>query len=237
MESPLDESHKPRAKEAPAIATEQLCRYYTMGSECIRALDDVSFQVETGETMAVLGPSGSGKSTLMHLIGGLDTPTHGKVIVEGADLGTMNEVEKARHRRYTVGFVFQFFYLKSHLNALENVELPLKIANVARIKRREIARTRLEDVGLGKRLHHLPSELSGGERQRVCIARALANDPKILLADEPSGNLDSRTGKEIMELFLRLNREKAITLLLVTHNPELAALTGRTLHLMDGRIA
>ncbi len=218
------------------IETIDLRRHFTLGGETIRALDGVSLRIENGESVAMLGPSGSGKSTLMHLLGGLDTPTGGEIRVDGEDLGALDRVALARYRNRKVGFVFQAFNLQPHLTALENVELPLKIGDVARRERRRIAEERLVDVGLRDRLNHTPAELSGGQRQRVSIARALANSPRFLLADEPTGNLDSKTGHEIADLFLRLNRERGITLVIVTHNPEMAGICGRQIVLRDGRV-
>jgi putative ABC transport system ATP-binding protein len=218
------------------IEARELRRHYTMGGETIRALDGVSLRVKEGEAVAILGPSGSGKSTLMHLLGGLERPTSGSVLVDGIDLATLDSAALARYRNEKVGFVFQAFFLQPHLTALENVELPLKIRGVPRRERREIARARLAEVGLADRLDHRPAELSGGQRQRVSIARALAGSPRFLLADEPTGNLDSRTGAEILDLFLRLRKERGLALLIVTHNPEIVAAVGRAVRLRDGRL-
>jgi putative ABC transport system ATP-binding protein len=218
------------------IEARELRRHYTMGGETIRALDGVSLRVKEGEAVAILGPSGSGKSTLMHLLGGLERPTSGSVLVDGIDLATLDSAALARYRNEKVGFVFQAFFLQPHLTALENVELPLKIRGVPRRERREIARARLAEVGLADRLDHRPAELSGGQRQRVSIARALAGSPRFLLANEPTGNLDSRTGAEILDLFLRLRKERGLALLIVTHNPEIVAAVGRAVRLRDGRL-
>ena len=218
------------------IDARDLVRHYGMGSETIRALDGVTLRIEDGESVAILGPSGSGKSTLMHLLGGLERPTSGTIAVDGADLATLDKAALARYRNEKVGFVFQAFFLQPHLTAVENVELPLKIRGVARGERREAARARLADVGLADRMHHRPAELSGGQRQRVSIARALAGSPRFLLADEPTGNLDSKTGREIMDLFLRLNRDQKLTLVVVTHNPEIVQVVGRAVRLRDGKV-
>ncbi len=218
------------------IETHDLCRTYTMGGETIRALDGVSLRIEDGESVAILGPSGSGKSTLMHLLGGLDTPTSGRVLVDGLELSQLSSEELATYRNQKVGFVFQSFYLQAHLTALENVELPLKIRGVSRRERRRVAAEKLAEVGLNDRLEHRPQELSGGQRQRVCVARALSGEPRFLLADEPTGNLDSKTGQEIMRLFLRLNKENGLTLIVVTHDPEIAVLTANAIRLRDGKV-
>ncbi|HVY60729.1 MAG TPA: ABC transporter ATP-binding protein [Planctomycetota bacterium] len=219
------------------IQAQELRRHYRMGGETIRALDGVSLSIEAGDSVAILGPSGSGKSTLMHLLGGLERPTSGSISVDGEELAMLEPPELARYRNEKVGFVFQSFNLQAHLTALENVELPLKLGNVPRRERRRLAEARLAEVGLLDRRDHRPSELSGGQRQRVSVARALVRAPRFLLADEPTGNLDSKTGAEILELFLRLNREQKLTLVIVTHNPELADRLGRRIVLRDGRLA
>jgi putative ABC transport system ATP-binding protein len=218
------------------IEARDLVKHYTLGGETIRALDGVSLSIKDGESVAILGPSGSGKSTLMHLLGGLDTPTGGTIEVDGAKLGSLGEDALARYRNEKVGFVFQSYNLQPHLTAVENVELPLKLRGVPRRERREIARARLADVGLQDRSGHRPAELSGGQRQRVSVARALSGSPHFLLADEPTGNLDSKTGNEILELFLRLNTEKKLTLVVVTHNPELANRLARSISIRDGKV-
>ncbi len=218
------------------IEARALAKHYVMGAETIRALDAIDLRIEAGETVAIVGPSGSGKSTLMHLLGGLDTPTSGRVSVDGEDLSRLSRKALAAYRNRKVGFVFQSFHLQAHLSALENVDLPLKIAGMPRRERLPIARARLEEIGLGDRMRHRPAELSGGERQRVSIARALAASPRFLLADEPTGNLDSKPGNEIVSLFLRLNRERKQTIILVTHNAEVASALGRQVALRDGRI-
>lgn len=218
------------------IHLSELCRSYTMGREVVRALDGVSLDVEQGEALAIVGPSGSGKSTLLHLVGGLDSPTSGDVEVGGRVISSLSENELAEYRRVSVGFVFQDFFLQPHLDTITNVELPLKLNRVARKERRKRARVALEQVGLQERARHRPKELSGGERQRACIARAMVHSPTILLADEPTGNLDSKTGRGIMDLFLTLWKEKGVTVLTVTHNAELASRLQRSIHLRDGRL-
>jgi len=218
------------------IETRDLTKVYRMGEEEVRALDGVSVRIEAGTKVAILGPSGSGKSTLMHLIGGLDTPTSGLIVVDGEELARLSEVELARYRNEKIGFVFQSFHLQPHLSAAENVALPLKIRGVPRRERDEIAAARLAEVGLSDRVGHRPTELSGGQRQRVCVARALAGGPKLLIADEPTGNLDQRSGGEIIDLFLRLNEQKGLTIVVVTHNAEIAERMTRQLIIRDGRI-
>lgn len=218
------------------IHLSHLSRTYRMGRAVVRALDDVSLTVEGGESVAILGPSGSGKSTLLQLIGGLDTPTAGEVEVAGQVISDLSERDLAHYRRVKVGFVFQDFYLQPHLDTVTNVELPLKLGRVRRRERRNRAMEALDLVGLSGRARHRGRELSGGERQRVCIARAIVHNPAILLADEPTGNLDSKTGRGIVDLFLSLWKEKGVTLVMVTHNAEMAGRVGRSIILRDGRI-
>jgi putative ABC transport system ATP-binding protein len=218
------------------IELQKVTRLYKMGHETIRALDAVSLMVADGAFVAVVGPSGSGKSTLLHIVGGLDTPTAGTVQVNGQDLSQANDRELSTYRNAQVGFVFQTFNLQPTYTALENVALPLVFARVPRKERLARAQQALEAVGLTDRARHKPTELSGGERQRVSIARALVNAPRLLLADEPTGNLDSATGKTIVELLGRLNRERGLTVLVVTHDPDVAASAGRHIALRDGRI-
>jgi putative ABC transport system ATP-binding protein len=208
----------------------------TTGQAVVHALRGVDLTVEEGEYLAVVGPSGSGKTTLLGLIGGLDAPTEGRVVVTGVDITGLGEDRLAEIRNAAVGFVFQFFNLIPTLTALENVELPAQFAARARFDPSQRARELLEMVGLGDRLHHRPPELSGGEQQRTAIARALANDPPLLLADEPTGNLDSATGEEILRLLRRLCDESGQTVIMVTHDPRVAAYADRVAFLQDGRI-
>lgn len=219
-----------------AIETEDLTRIYQVGGEEVRALDGLTLSLEEGRLAAVVGPSGSGKSTLMALLGGLDTPSSGRVSVHGQALESLAPEALAAYRRDTVGFIFQDFFLLGHLTAEENVEVPLKLAGVNRTERRSRARELIELVGLGHRGDHRPQQLSGGERQRVAIARALANRPKLLLADEPTGNLDEKTGNEITDMLVELNEEQRITMLLVTHNPEVARRAQCEFRLGSGRL-
>jgi putative ABC transport system ATP-binding protein len=219
----------------PVIHTEDLWRTYQMGSEEIHALRGVSFDIQPGEYVAVMGPSGSGKSTLMNLIGCLDTPSKGKYVLRGKVVSEMNDDELAAIRNREIGFVFQTFNLLPRATALHNVELPLVYAGIPKEKRLELARRAIERVDLGERASHKPNELSGGQRQRVAIARALVMDPSILLADEPTGNLDSATGEEIMKLFERLH-EKGHTIILVTHERDIADHAHRTIFIRDGKI-
>ncbi len=217
------------------IEVRDLWKTYVMGSEEIHALRGVSIQIERGEYVAIMGPSGSGKSTLMNLIGCLDTPTKGSYLLNEKQVGQMNDNELAQIRNEEIGFVFQTFNLLPRASALQNVELPLVYAGVATRDRQARAKAALEKVELGSRMTHKPNELSGGQRQRVAIARALVNNPSILLADEPTGNLDSKTGAEIMSLFARLH-QAGNTIVLVTHEADIAAFAHRTIHLRDGQV-
>ena len=219
----------------PLIETVDLWKTYRMGDEDIHALRGVSINIERGEYVAIMGPSGSGKSTLMNLIGCLDTPSQGSYLLNGKQVSQMNDNELARIRNEEIGFVFQTFNLLPRASALQNVELPLVYAGVDGSERTKRARTALEKVELGSRMGHRPNELSGGQRQRVAIARALVNNPSILLADEPTGNLDSKTGVEIMALFERLHKG-GNTIVLVTHEPDVAAYAWRTIHIRDGQV-
>ncbi len=221
--------------EMALIETIDLWKTYVMGSEEIHALRGVSISIERGEYVAIMGPSGSGKSTLMNLIGCLDTPTKGSYLLNGKQVSQMNDNELARIRNEEIGFVFQTFNLLPRATALHNVELPLVYAGVPAAERRARARVALERVDLGDRALHRPNELSGGQRQRVAIARALVNNPSILLADEPTGNLDSKTGIEIMEVFDRLH-QAGNTIVLVTHEADIAAYARRTIHVRDGQV-
>ena len=223
--------------ESGTIRTREICRHYTMGTSVIRAVDGISFSAQGGEFIALLGSSGSGKSSLLNLIAGLDRPTSGNVQVDGRSLADLSSEELARYRRHSVGIVFQAFNLAPSMTVAENVELPLRLAETDRRERAGRVRQALDRVGLGQRLAHRPGELSGGEQQRVALARALVNSPRILLADEPTGNLDSRTGTEIMEFIGDCNRRLGMTVLLVTHERTLAERhAGRLLFLADGKL-
>jgi putative ABC transport system ATP-binding protein len=220
-----------------AVQTENVCRYYPMGSSVIRAVDGISLTIGRGEFVALLGQSGSGKSTLLNLLAGLDRATSGSVIVQGRDLAKLSSEELAGYRRNDVGMVFQAFHLLPSMTITENVELPMRFAEVERTERAQRVRESLERVGLGKRLEHRPSELSGGEQQRVSIARALVNRPSLLLADEPTGNLDSRTGEDILELIRNLSRSMGMTVVMVTHERALAErFAQRLIFLGDGKL-
>jgi len=219
----------------PLIETRDLWKTYVMGDEEIHALRGVSISIERGEYVAIMGPSGSGKSTLMNLIGCLDTPSKGSYLLNEKEVAAMNDDELARIRNEEIGFVFQTFNLLPRATALHNVELPLVYAGVPAKVRQERARQALEKVELTQRASHRPNELSGGQRQRVAIARALVNNPSILLADEPTGNLDSRNGEAVMELLQNLHREGA-TICMVTHDPRFAKHAEREVHLFDGKV-
>lgn len=218
------------------IRFEEISRLYQMGTETIYALREVSFAIERGEYVAIMGPSGSGKSTLMNLIGCLDTPTSGRYELNGLDVSQMNDNELAEIRNREIGFVFQTFNLLPRSNALHNVELPMIYAGLDSDTRHQIALEALQKVGLGDRIHHNPNELSGGQRQRVSVARALVNKPSLLLADEPTGNLDSKTGVEILALFAELSRQ-GNTILVVTHEEDVARHARRIVRIRDGQIA
>jgi len=212
-----------------------LKKTYMLGKVPVNALQGVNLKVESGDFLAVLGPSGSGKSTLLNLIGALDKPTEGKLLIEGVDVSTLNDNQLADLRR-RIGFVFQFFNLIPRFTARENVELSMAISGLSKAERRKRTEDLLETVGLRERMNHKPAELSGGEQQRVAIARALANTPKFLLMDEPTGNIDSKTASEIIGLIKRLNEEKAVTIIMVTHDQRLAGQSKRIVQMFDGLI-
>ncbi|MBS7620468.1 ABC transporter ATP-binding protein [Candidatus Bathyarchaeota archaeon] len=218
------------------VETVDLVKEYQQGKQPFRVLDSINLKISNGEFVSIMGPSGSGKSTLLHIIGALDKPTDGKIIFNGIDLSGLNDNQLAELRNRELGFIFQSFNLIHRMNAVENVEMPLSIFGVPRKERRGRAMKLLEMVGLKDRMKHKPSELSGGEQQRVAIARALINDPKLILCDEATGNLDSKTGQEIMGLLRKLNEEQGTTFIAVTHDPIVAQMTDRIIRLKDGRI-
>ena len=221
---------------APVIAVKNLVKTYVVGEVEVRALRGVNLDVQRGEFLAVTGPSGSGKSTFMHIAGCLDRPTSGQYFLDGQDVSRMSKDALAAVRNKKIGFVFQGFNLLARTTALENVEVPLYYSNVSSQERESKAKDVLAIVGLGDRMNHFPSQLSGGQQQRVAIARALVNSPELLLADEPTGNLDSRTSVEIMAIMQRLNRERGLTVVFVTHEADIAHHTRRIIHLLDGLI-
>jgi putative ABC transport system ATP-binding protein len=221
---------------AQMLKLRAICRYFQVGDQTVHALDHVDLDVAGGEYMSIMGPSGSGKSTLLNIIGLLDRPDEGSYWLSGEDVSGLDDDGLAYHRQRSIGFIFQFFHLIPRLTAQENVELPLLLAGVAVRTRREQAREMLESVGLGTRLGHRPDQLSGGERQRVAIARAMITKPSVLLADEPTGNLDSKSGTEVIEILERLN-STGITLIVVTHDPVVGRRARRHLAMHDGRIA
>jgi len=218
------------------IETQDLKKRYRMGDVDVSALNGVDLRVETGEFMSIMGPSGSGKTTLLNLIGALDRPTEGKVRIKGTDISGLNDDELAELRNREIGFVFQFFNLVARMSALKNVEMPMAFAGVSPDERKRRATELLESVGLGDRIDHRPTELSGGEQQRVAIARALVNNPSVVLCDEPTGNVDSKTGKEVVEILRKLNREQQQTFVIVTHDPLVAESVDRIAHMQDGVI-
>ena len=216
------------------LTTEHLGKIYE-GKVPYTALSDINFSIEKGEFVAIMGPSGSGKSTLLNVVSTIDHPTSGNVSIDGQDPHKMNDDELAHFRRSTLGFVFQSFHLINSLNVMDNVELPLLYRHIASSERRKLAQEVLEKVGLSHRMRHFPTQLSGGQCQRVAIARAIIGNPEIILADEPTGNLDSKMGAEVMELLHRLNKEDGRTIVMVTHNEEQAGQTSRTVRFFDGR--
>jgi putative ABC transport system ATP-binding protein len=224
------------ASDAPALEAVDVTRAYTMEGVSVEALRGVSLRIDEGEFAAILGPSGSGKSTLMHLLGCLDRPTAGTLRVGGRNVAELSDTELAELRNSRVGFVFQSFHLLARTSARENVALPLVYRGVPRAERRRLAVQALAAVGLEHRTGHRPGQLSGGEQQRVAIARALVGDPGVVLADEPTGNLDTRTGHEVMDLLERLNRERGMAIILVTHEPDIAGRARRRIHIRDGLI-
>ncbi len=220
----------------PLVELRNVSKIYRLGGEEIRALDDVSLDIEAGEFISIVGPSGSGKSTLMHILGCLDSPTHGTIKLDGVMIQNASSRELAAFRNRKIGFVFQFFNLLPKLNVLQNVELPMIYSGISAKERRQRAIAALEQVEMANRAKHRPSQLSGGQQQRAAIARALVNNPRLIFADEPTGNLDSRTGEAILNLFRRLSKEGR-TIVLVTHDPEIAAVTPRRIEIRDGKVA
>ena len=220
----------------PLVELRNVSKIYHLGGEEIRALDDISLDIAEGEFISIIGPSGSGKSTLMHILGCLDSPTHGTIQLDGTMIQGASQRQLSTNRNRKIGFVFQFFNLLPKLNVAQNVELPMIYSGVSGKERRERAMAALESVDLANRSKHRPSQLSGGQQQRVAIARALVNSPRIVFADEPTGNLDSHTGEAILALFRRLSTEGR-TIVLVTHDPEIAAVTPRRIEIRDGKIA
>lgn len=221
----------------PVIEMKDVWRVYAMGEEEVQALRGISFTIEEGEFVSIMGPSGSGKSTCMNMIGCLDRPTSGDVIINGRLTDEMTETELAELRNDTVGFVFQQYHLLSTMNVLENVMLPLRYQGIPRGERRALAEAALAKVGLSERLKHRPHELSGGQKQRVAIARAMVTKPRIILADEPTGALDSETGRQVLSLFREINEKEGTTIVIVTHDPKIGASTPRCIRILDGNIA
>ena len=214
----------------------EVTKLYEIGDSQVHSLDSVNLKIEKGEFLSVIGPSGSGKSTLLYTLGGLLTPTKGSVTIQGTEIYQLKSRERARFRRENIGFIFQTFELLPYLTALENVMLPLHLAGISSTEQEEWASEALDKVGLGKRASHKPTELSGGEQQRVAVARGIVNNPSILLADEPTGNLDQKTGNEIMGLLCDLHKKEGLTLIFVTHDPTKAELAGRVVEMLDGHI-
>ncbi len=223
--------------EKTVIELKEIKKIYQMDGVETHALRGVSLKIKKNEFVAIMGPSGSGKSTLLHMIGALDKPTTGKILLDGVDISTLKDSHLARLRGKKIGFIFQFFNLHPTLTALENIELPMIITEKNKKERRRKALELLKAVGLENRADHLPSQLSGGEHQRIAIARALANDPEIILADEPTGNLDTKTEAEIMKFLMELHKEKQMTIAVITHENEIANYAERIVHIIDGKIA
>ena len=219
------------------IELQNVKKIYKMEGVETHALRGVDLKIRKNEFIVIMGPSGSGKSTLLHMIGALDKPTHGKILLDNIDISTLKESELARLRGKKIGFIFQFYNLHPTLTALENIELPMMIIEIDKQERRKKARELLKAVGLENRADHLPSQLSGGEHQRIAIARALANEPEIILADEPTGNLDTKTEEEIMKFLMKLQKERQMTVAVITHENEIASYAERIVHLVDGKIA
>ena len=217
------------------IELQQVCRHFQVGDQMVHALDHVDLTIESGEFISIMGPSGSGKSTLLNILGLLDRPTHGSYRLNGADVAKLDDSMLADQRQKNIGFVFQSFHLIPRLNAVENVELPMVLAGASMASRRKRARQVLESMGLGERLDHRPDQLSGGERQRVAIGRAIVMNPQLLLADEPTGNLDTHASSEVIDILHRLNHD-GLSLLVVTHDPEIGGQAHRRLSMRDGRI-
>jgi putative ABC transport system ATP-binding protein len=218
------------------IELQNVEKEYDIGNVKLKVLRGINLKIKKSETVSIMGPSGSGKSTMLNMLGCLDRPTRGKVIIDGVDISKLSDDGLAKLRREKIGFIFQFFYLIPSLTALKNVELPMAFENIDAKKREERARELLKMVGLEHRINHRPTQISGGESQRVAIARALANDPQIILADEPTGNLDSKSGKEVIDILKRLNKEEGVTLIIVTHDSTIARCTEKIVRIKDGMI-
>lgn len=224
-------------KEDVLIELKNVTKTYELGGEKIYALDNVNLSIDKGDFIAIVGPSGSGKSTLANIVGGLDVPDEGQVLVDGVDISRVNDAMLSKYRNKQIGFIFQTFNLQPMYTALENVIIPLIFARISPGERKKRALECLEAVGLGDRINHRPNQLSGGQRQRVCIARALANNPEVIIADEPTGNLDSKKGAEIVDLLSKLNKQNGITLIVITHDTIVAKQAKKVLTIKDGRIS